>query len=219
MGARVLAQRWLATPQRCEACAGLCWVMTWNGPDACLLCYRRSVDLTNSSTPRVCEREGCAVKYIPVSFNQRFCRDHAYTAQSIQQAFADRHCVVCRQMYRPHRREQTACSDKCRREARTAHDLEQRKQTYGTRECGCGVTFVPLNRTNVRCRACAAVLKAPPVVKAPKPAVPCLGCKHGKAQPQAELGVECVAGMWTRCKPLLAAVMFEAAQDGEEGAS
>ena len=173
--------------------------------------------MTNSKTPRVCEREDCAVKYTPVSANQRFCGDHSYTSRAMQSRLIDRHCVMCRQVFTPHRHDQTACSDQCRRKAATARDLEQRRQTYGTRECGCGVTFIPMSRRNYRCRGCSNVLKAPPTVKTAKPTVPCLACKHGRAQPAAELGVECVAGMWTRCKPLLAAVMFEAAQEALEG--
>lgn len=215
MGALVLAQRWLAAPSRCEACAGLCWVMTQGGPDACLLCYRR-MGLRYISQPRVCIEPGCGTIYKPQNAQQLRCHEHSH-ARLLGKALPPKKCAHCEREFTPLSNAGKYCTPSCRRSAEVRALEVARRKKYGHRECKCGAVFVPINDANRRCRDCTSPSGATPV-SAPAQKLPCSRCRHGALNDQAELGVECQAGLWMRCKPLVHALFF-AAQDVEEGAS
>jgi hypothetical protein len=207
-------QRWLLpAPARCEACAGLCWVMTLGGPDACLLCYRR-IELQYNPRPRACIEPDCGVIYKPTNPNQWRCHDHVKPRHVSPMVLADKPCKLCERMFTPSNGRALYCCEGCKRTAEVKAGEAKRRQRYGLRAClECGVQFTPRNDHNRRCPECStfvAPLKPVPVATS----LPCWRCRHGARSQVAELGVECTAGLWLRCRPLADASQFAAKGEG-----
>lgn len=207
-------QRWLLpAPARCEACAGLCWVMTLGGPDACLLCYRRT-ELRYDGRPRACIEPGCGVIYKPTNTNQWRCHDHVKSRQKSAMVLADKPCRLCERMFKPTCGAALYCSQGCRRTAEVMANEAHRRNRYGVRTCvDCGEQYTPKNHANKRCQPCAR-LDAPPKFVPVTHTLPCFRCQHGAQSQVAELGVECTAGLWLWCKPLFNAAHFEPQRQG-----
>ncbi|MGA1354534.1 MAG: hypothetical protein ACO32I_07160 [Candidatus Limnocylindrus sp.] len=155
---------------------------------------------------RKCQREGCGATYMPTGGNQKYCEQHNHTATLMTRKHTQRVCENCGAKFLPHASIQTMCSGKCRQEHDARQRLEARREGYGEKVCkACGVTFVPMTPHNIRCQRCTKRVVSP--VKPAKPKVPCATCMHGRETDQAELGVECTAGLWLQCKPLAGAAL------------
>lgn len=166
--------------------------------------------------PRVCIEPGCGTIYKPQNANQVRCHDHSH-ARLMRPALPPQRCKHCERVFIPGSSSAKYCTPSCKRSAEARATELARRKKYGERHCKCGAVFVPLTGANYRCRDCTAPSKTAPVAF-PAKLLPCSACRHGVLNDQAELGIECRAGLWLRCKPMVNAVLFDA-QENQEGAS
>lgn len=166
--------------------------------------------------PRACIEPGCGTVYKPRNPNQQRCHEHMTPRLLVRQVFAPKVCKFCERMFDPINGRALYCSEGCKRSEEVRAGEVLRRQRYGERQCACGERFLPRNGSQRRCPTCSLGLVPLPALP-PATALPCARCRHGALSVQAELGVECQAGLWLRCRPLADASCF-AAQEAQEEA-